>query len=47
LLLYNPEKDQRIGVDNLSLLDPQGHEILRNGDFMTGGDFWFFRSTKP
>ncbi len=44
LFLYNEAKNQLLGVDNLSLKDPRGHELLRNGDFSEGGDFWFFRT---
>jgi len=44
LFLYNGEKDQLVAVDNLSLRAPDGGELLRNGDFSDGGDFWFFKT---
>ncbi len=44
LYLYNAEQDQLLAVDNLSLRDPAGRELLRNGDFQAGGDFWFMRT---
>jgi O-antigen ligase len=31
-------------VDNVSLRDAHGQELLANGDFEQGGDFWFFVS---
>ena len=42
--LYNPTPGTVIEVDNVRLLDAQGQNILRNGDFAQGGDFWFFKS---
>jgi hypothetical protein len=44
LFLYNGEKDQLVAVDNLSLRAPDGTELLQNGDFSAGGDFWFFKT---
>lgn len=44
LFLYNGEKEQLLAVDNLSLRGPGGNELLRNGDFSAGGDFWFFKT---
>jgi VanZ family protein len=44
LSLYNPTTGTAIDVDNVSLNDPAGHELLRNGDFALGGDYWFFTS---
>jgi hypothetical protein len=44
LFLYNGGRDQRLAVDNVSLRAPDGRELLRNGDFSAGGDFWFFKT---
>lgn len=44
IFLFNGEKKQVVAVDNLSLRDPEGRELLRNGDFTAGGDFWFFKT---
>jgi hypothetical protein len=44
LFLYNGEEDSLMAVDNLSLRDADGTELLRNGDFSAGGDFWFFKT---
>jgi hypothetical protein len=44
LFLYNGEEDNLVAVDNLSLRDAAGTELLRNGDFSGGGDFWFFKT---
>jgi hypothetical protein len=44
LFLYNGERDSLVAVDNLSLRDQEGRELLRNGDFSAGGDFWFFKT---
>ena len=44
LYLYNAEAGQLLEVDNLSLRDPAGRELLRNGDFSAAGDNWFFRT---
>jgi hypothetical protein len=42
--LYNPAPGTVIQVDNVRLLDAQGQDLLKNGDFSNGGDFWFFKS---
>jgi hypothetical protein len=44
LFLYNGEEKQVVAVDNLSLRAPDGRELLNNGDFSAGGDFWFFKT---
>lgn len=44
LSLYNPGKDITLALDNISLKDAGGTELLRNGDFHRGGDFWFFKT---
>ncbi|HYP67655.1 MAG TPA: O-antigen ligase family protein, partial [Thiobacillaceae bacterium] len=42
--LYNPNPGTVVEVDNVRLMDESGHDILRNGDFSRGGDFWFFKA---
>jgi hypothetical protein len=42
--LYNPVPGTVIQVDNVRLLDERGEDLLKNGDFTNGGDFWFFKS---
>jgi len=42
--VYNPVPGTVVEVDNVRLLDERGQNILRNGDFAQGGDFWFFKS---
>ena len=42
--LYNPSPGTVIEVDNVRLLDARGQDLLKNGDFTRGGDFWFFKS---
>jgi hypothetical protein len=42
--LYNPIPGTVIEVDSIRLLDGAGRDLLKNGDFARGGDFWFFKS---
>ena len=42
--LYNPVPGTLIEVDTIRLLDGNGEDLLRNGDFSQGGDFWLFKS---
>jgi hypothetical protein len=42
--LYNPVPGTVVEVDKVRLLDARGQDLLRNGDFAQGGDFWFFKS---
>ena len=44
LFLFNPGKGGVVDVDNLRLLDRDGHDLLCNGDFSHGGDCWFFKT---
>ena len=44
LFLYHPGKGGIVDVDNLRLLDPEGRDVLCNGDFSQGGDCWFFKT---
>ena len=38
--------DRRVEVDNLSLIDASGRNLLRNGDFSDGMAQWFFTSDR-
>lgn len=42
--LYNPVPGTVIEVDAIRLLDGDGDNLVKNGDFSAGGDFWFFKS---
>lgn len=42
--LYNPVPGTVIEVDAIRLLDAGGQDLVKNGDFSQGGDFWFFKS---
>ena len=42
--LLNSAARTLIDIDNLELLDSTGKNVIRNGDFATGGDYWFFNS---
>jgi hypothetical protein len=42
LTLQNPRPGTRIDVDNVSLLDSGGRELIANGDFSRSGARWFF-----
>lgn len=42
--LYNPVPGTVIEVDAIRLLDAGGENLVKNGDFSRGGDFWFFKS---
>jgi hypothetical protein len=42
--LYNPVRGTVIDVTHVRLLDASGRNLLQNGDFAQGGDFWFFKS---
>ncbi|NWG38461.1 MAG: hypothetical protein HXY27_00635 [Hydrogenophilaceae bacterium] len=42
--LYNPAAGTVVEIDNVRLLDSRGRDLLKNGDFSKGGDFWFFKS---
>lgn len=44
LSLYNPAPGTIVAVDNVRLLDGAGQNLVKNGDFSQGGDFWFFKS---
>ena len=42
--LYNTVPGTVIHIDNIRLLDERGRNLIHNGDFSKGGDFWFFKS---
>ncbi|WP_319574691.1 O-antigen ligase family protein [uncultured Desulfobacter sp.] len=42
LSLFNGQRGSIIDVDNLSLVDNNGKNLVKNGDFASGSDFWFF-----
>lgn len=42
LSLYNNKANTVIDVDNVSLTDATGKNLIVNGDFTQGMDFWFF-----
>lgn len=46
LSLYNGSAGKIIDVDNIRLVDPSGKDVLANGDFSKGADFWFFATEK-
>ncbi|MBX9965073.1 MAG: VanZ family protein [Burkholderiales bacterium] len=42
LAFYHPDQGTRIDVDNVSLKDDTGRELVVNGSFSAGMDRWFF-----
>ncbi len=42
LSLLNPKKNTVCDVDKIQLLDREGHNFLKNGDFSSGSDNWLF-----
>jgi hypothetical protein len=40
--LYNGAANTIVSVDNVSLTDASGRNLITNGDFTQGMDFWFF-----
>lgn len=42
LSIFNQDPKTLIDVDNVSLLDERGHDLIRNGDFSQGMQRWFF-----
>ncbi|MHB1247741.1 MAG: VanZ family protein, partial [Sulfuriferula sp.] len=42
LSFYNPQRGTLVDVDNVSLRDESGHELVKNGSFSAGMDRWFF-----
>ena len=44
LSLFNPQDKGVVDVDNIRLFDRGGANLILNGDFAQGGDYWFFKS---
>ncbi|MCP3868224.1 MAG: hypothetical protein GY703_09050 [Gammaproteobacteria bacterium] len=44
LYLFNSGDSGVVSVDNVSLRNADGIELLNNGGFSRGGDFWFFKT---
>jgi hypothetical protein len=44
LSFYNPTAGGMVAIDNVSLLDAEGRNLIANGDFSAGGDHWFFKA---
>ncbi|TCV88110.1 O-antigen ligase family protein [Sulfurirhabdus autotrophica] len=44
LSLYNPQDKGVVDIDNIHLTDSNGDNLISNGDFAQGGDYWFFKS---
>jgi hypothetical protein len=42
LVLVNSGKASAVDVDNVRLVDNNGHDLVANGDFSEGGAHWFF-----
>ncbi len=42
--LYNPAANTIVDIDNVSLVDSSGTQLIRNGNFARGGDNWFFKT---
>ncbi len=44
LYLHHPGQGSVVDIDNLRLLDSRGNNLLGNGGFSMGGDYWFFKT---
>jgi hypothetical protein len=44
LSLYNPVVPTIVDIDNIRLEDGYGTNLIHNGDFSEGGDYWFFKT---
>lgn len=44
LSLYNPQEKGVVDVDNIRLAESNSVNLISNGDFAKGGDYWFFKS---
>jgi VanZ family protein len=42
LALFDPVPDSTIDIGHIRMLDPQGRDILANGDFSQGTERWYF-----
>lgn len=46
LFFYNFVDDSVVDIDDIALLDSHGENLLKNGDFSEGHDFWTFESSE-
>lgn len=44
MFLYYPGTSGHLDVDNVRLLDEHGDNLIGNGGFTWGGDYWFFKT---
>jgi hypothetical protein len=44
LSLYNQSEGTVIDIDDVQIQDEAGKQLVRNGDFSAGGDYWFFKT---
>jgi hypothetical protein len=44
LSLYNDIAGTRVDVDDVQLQEETGGQLIRNGDFSAGADYWFFKT---
>ncbi|MBW2568888.1 MAG: O-antigen ligase family protein [Deltaproteobacteria bacterium] len=42
LAMFNSQRNTVVEVDNVQLVEEQGNNLIRNGDFSHGCDHWFF-----
>ena len=42
LALLDPHLGTTIDIGHVRMFDPQGHDILANGDFSRGTERWYF-----
>ena len=42
LVLYNGQPDTLLDIDNIQLTAPDGLQLIKNGDFSAGQDYWLF-----
>jgi hypothetical protein len=46
LAFFDPVPDSTIEIGQIRMLDPQGHDILTNGNFSRGTERWYFTDDK-
>lgn len=44
IFLHHPGQGSVVEVDNLRLIDSRGNNLVGNGGFTWGGDYWFFKT---
>ena len=42
IAFFNGDPQADIDIDNISVVDDKGRELVQNGDFSNGNDYWFF-----